>query len=225
MARLALISALVAALAATAASARGPSTFSPHVTNPWFPLTPGRTLVYRGTEDGDALRDVLTVTGRTRVVAGVRCRVVEDRLFRNGRLAERTTDWYAQHRDGSVWYFGEETAEIGRDGRATSTKGSWEAGVDGARAGLYMPSRPRVGQSARQEYYRGQAEDHFRVVALRGIVRVPAVSSTRALVTKEWTPLEPGVVDRKVYVRGIGTVLEQTVQGGDELLELVAVRR
>jgi len=45
------------------------------------------------------------------------------------------------------------------------------------------------------------------------------------LLTNEWTPLEPGVLDRKVYVRGVGTVLEQAVKGGAERAELIAVRR
>src|ERR671934_236881 len=99
------------------------------------------------------------------------------------------------------------------------------AGVNGARAGLFMPAHPRVGQSALQEYYKGHAEDHFRVVSLSARVRTPAASSSHALLTKEWTPLEPGVLDHKVYVRGIGTVLEQTVKGGDERNVLISVHR
>jgi hypothetical protein len=88
-----------------------------------------------------------------------------------------------------------------------------------------MPARPRVGQTGRQEFYRGHAEDHFRVVSLRARVEVPYTSSRAALLTKEWTPLEPGVLDHKLYVRGIGLVLEQTVKGGDERNALVSVRR
>ena len=88
-----------------------------------------------------------------------------------------------------------------------------------------MPARPKVGQSFRQEFYKGHAEDHFRVVELKASVSTPYVSSTRALLTKEWTPLEPGVIDHKLYVRGIGTVLEQTIKGGSERNALVAVRR
>ena len=88
-----------------------------------------------------------------------------------------------------------------------------------------MPGRPRVGPSYRQEYYKGHAEDHFRVLTLSATVRVPAVSSTHALLTKEWTPLEPGVIDHKFYVRGIGSVKEEAVKGGNERLVLVQVRR
>jgi hypothetical protein len=60
------------------------------------------------------------------------------------------------------------------------------------------------------------------VLALAARVHVPWGNSTRALLTKEWTPLEPGVVDHKYYVRGIGTVLEHTVKGGSERNELVS---
>src|SRR5207302_592310 len=94
-----------------------------------------------------------------------------------------------------------------------------------ARAGIYMPANPHPGESGLQEYYRGQAEDHYRVKDLAATVRTPAASSARALLTEEWTPLEPGVLDHKLYVRGIGTVLEQTVRGGDERNTLVSIRR
>ena len=88
-----------------------------------------------------------------------------------------------------------------------------------------MPAHPRVGQSGRQEFYKGQAEDHFRVVGLHAFVRVPYTSSHAALLTEEWTPLEPGVLDHKLYVHGVGTVLEQTIKGGSERNELVSFSR
>jgi hypothetical protein len=106
-----------------------------------------------------------------------------------------------------------------------NTSGSWQAGVNGAQAGVFMPAHPKVGDGGRQEYYKGQAEDHFRVLSLNAKVKVPYVSSTRALKTKEWTPLEPGVVDTKYYVRGIGTVMEKNVKGGSELSRLVSFRK
>ena len=194
------------------------------VDNPWYPLTPGTTLVYRGAKDGKPARDVLTVSHETAVIHGVRCTVVHDRLYLGGRLFERTTDWYVQDKQGNVWYFGEATAELDRNGRVTSTEGSFQAGRDGARPGVFMPANPKVGDAYRQEYYRGHAEDHFQVLSLAATVTVPHIASTRALLTKEQTPLEPGVVDHKYYVRGIGTVLEEAVKGGTERLVLVTVR-
>ena len=154
----------------------------------------------------------------------MRCTAVRDRLLLAGHLEERTTDWYAQDRRGNVWYFGESTAELDRAGHVTSTEGTWQAGRNSAQAGIYMTARPSVGQTRRQEYYKGHAEDHFAVVSLRARVSVPYVSSTHAVLTKEWTPLEPGTLDHKYYVRGIGTVKEVTVKGPVERSELVSVR-
>jgi hypothetical protein len=159
---LALI-ALATATAGHGANPVRPGDFVDRVDNPWFPLEPGTTYVYRGVKDGKAARDVFAVTGRTKPILGVRCAVVTDRLYLGGRLAERTTDWYAQDRKGSVWYFGEATAELDRRGKVISTEGTWQAGVHGAQPGIYMPARPTVGQSFRQEYYKGHAEDHFRI--------------------------------------------------------------
>jgi len=215
---------LAAVLAAGCGSGSSPSRFVQRVDNPWFPLRPGTTLVYRGVKDGKPSRDVVTVTGATTVIDGVRCTTVKDVLYLKGKLEERTTDWYAQDTKGNVWYFGEETGELNPDGTVKSTSGTWKTGRDGARAGIYMPANPRVGQSGRQEYYRGQAEDHYRVKSLATRVATPGASSSRALLTEEWTPLEPGVLDHKFYVRGVGTVLEQTVRGGDERNTLVSIR-
>jgi hypothetical protein len=210
-------------LASASSTAR--SGFSPNVTNAWFPLRPGSVYHYRGVKDGTPSRDVMTVTHRTRVIDGARCLAVSDLLYLRGRLGERTTDYYTQDAKGNVWYFGEKTAELDAHGHVTSTAGSWMAGVHGAKPGIFMFAHPRVGLSARQEYLKGEAEDHFRVVSMRETAVVPYGTFHGAMLTKEWTPLEPGVIDHKYYVRGIGTVLEQTVKGGNERNELVSFRR
>lgn len=199
-----------------------PAEFGPHVTNPWFPLSPGHYLVYRGTKDGQPSRERFKVTRETKTILGVGCTVVSDKLYLHGRLEERTEDWYAQDKAGNVWYLGEATAELYPNGSVKTREGSWQAGVDGARAGIFMPAHPHRGQSGIQELYKSEAEDHFRVLGFGAAVHTPAVSSEQTLVTREWTPLEPGVVDHKFYVKGIGTVLEETVRGGNELNELVA---
>src|SRR5262249_16649803 len=230
MTRTSFIAGLAAALcilvvtAGAEASTRkvDPANFVRHVTNPWFPLKPGTVYTYRGTKDGKPSRDVVTVTRQTEVIEGVRTTGVGDRLYLSGRLEERTSDWYAQDKQGNVWYFGEATAVLDRSGRVTSREGSWRSGVDGAKAGIYMPAHPRIGQSGLQEFYKGHAEDHFQVLSLSASVRVPAVSSNKALLTKEWTPLEPSVLDHKWYVRGIGMVKEASVKGPRELGVLVA---
>jgi hypothetical protein len=209
--------AVAAAVAGSANSGTmGGNGFSARVDNPWFPLTPGTTYTYHGIRDGKPSRDVMTVTNRTKTIADAPCVAVSDRLYLAGHLAENTTDWYTQDSLGNVWYYGEATAELDAKGRVTSREGSWQAGVNGAKPGIFMPAKPRVGYAGRQEYYKGHAEDHFRIVAIFG---------KNALLTEETTPLEPGVLDHKLYVRGVGTVVERTVKGGDEVNELISFRR
>jgi len=199
--------------------------FSARVDNPWYPLLAGTTYVYRGVKDGHPSREVMTVTHRIKVIDGAPCVVIEDRLYLSGYLGERTTEWYSQDKQGNVWYFGENTAELAKNGQITSTSGTWRAGVKGAKPGIYMFATPKVGQAAQQEFYKGQAQDHFKVLSLHASVNVPYTSSTTAMLTEEWTPLEPGALDHKLYVRGIGTVLEQTVKGGSERAALVSLTK
>jgi hypothetical protein len=199
--------------------------FSANVTNPWFPLRAGSVYVYRGDKDGEPSRDVVVVTHATRTIDGAPCVSVSDRLYLSDRLEERTTDWYSQDAKGNVWYFGEKTAELDAKGKVKTTSGSWTAGLDGAKPGVFMFAQPRTGRGARQEYLMGEAEDHFQVVKLHEAVSVPFKAFPQTLLTKEWTPLEPGVLDHKYYARGIGTVLEKTVKGGDERNALVSFRR
>jgi hypothetical protein len=199
------------------------SSFSARVDNPWFPLLRGTRWVYAGVKDGKPTRDVVTVTPQTKTIEGVPCVSVRDRLYMQGRLEERTIDWYSQDSHGNVWYFGEKTAELDARGHVISTEGTWQAGISGAKAGIYIPGRPRLGQKGLQEFLKGHAEDHFKVIGVFGTVTPPGKANT--LLTEEWTPLEPGVIDHKMYVRGIGTVLEQSQRGPNERNELISIRR
>jgi hypothetical protein len=230
--RIPLLAVLVIAGAAAAVGTAGaggspsmppPSSFSAHVDNPWFPLLRGTRWVYTGVKDGKRTRDVVKVTPRTKAIQGVPCVAVSDRLYMRGRLEERTTDWYSQDAHGNVWYFGENTAELDSHGHVTSTEGTWKAGVGGAKAGIYIPGHPRLGQTGRQEFLKDHAEDHFKVIGLFNTVSPRGSANT--LLTKEWTPLEPRVIDHKMYVRGIGTVLEQAQRSPNERNELVSVTR
>jgi hypothetical protein len=203
-----------------------PESFSPKVDNPWFPLPVGRTLVYTGTKDGKRAYERFTPLSATKtMIGGVRTRVVLDRLFLDGVLEERTTDYYAQDRCGNVWYFGEDTAELNPDGTVDNTDGTWHTGVAGALPGVFMQANPQLGRQFRQEWLTGQAEDVFRAVDLHTPVTVPHGTFHRALRTEENTALEPGVLDGKYYVRGIGTVKELTVKGPIEQLELTGIDR
>ena len=228
---LAAAATLVVAAPAPATSARTcprppalPTTFVRRVDNEYFPLRPGTTFTYRGREDGKSAMDLVTVTRRAKTILGVQVTVVRDRVFVRGKLAEDTFDWYGQDARGNVWYFGEDTKEF-EDGRVVTTQGSWQAGRRGARAGIFMPAAPKVGRTLKQEDARNVAEDCSRIVDRNAVVRTPFMSSRRALETEEFSLLERGVLDHKFYVRGIGLVKEQTVQGGSDVLELVSVKR
>jgi hypothetical protein len=185
------------------------------IDNPYFPLAPGSRWVYRETAtDGSKQRVVVKVTHRTRLIAnGVRARIVRDTVSERGDVIEDTFDWYAQDAGGNVWYLGEDTKEY-ENGKVVSTKGSWEAGVNGARGGLIMPAHPRPGMQYRQEYLAGEAEDKARVVSV----------FEDSVLTRDWTPLEPKRFEYKLYARGVGTVLELSVPSGDRE-ELVSFTR
>jgi hypothetical protein len=200
--------------------------FTARVTNPYFPLLKGMTWEYHGVKDGRRMVDLVRVTGRVRRIQGVPCMAIADWTWLDGKLGERTTDWYTQDSAGTVWYYGERTAELDRRGRIISREGSWLSGRRGARAGIFMPAHPRVGQSAAQEHFPGHAEDHFRVMSRHSTVSVPfGTFRGRALLTHEWTPLEPKVLDGKWYIKGIGEVREVALKGPTERAELVAFRR
>ena len=152
---------------------------------------------------------------------GVSTTVVRDTVTVDGELIEDTYDWYAQDHEGNVWYFGEETAEY-EDGEIVSTAGAWEAGVDGALPGIAMEADPTVGDSYRQEYYPGEAEDMAEVVQTGVSGEVAFGAFDDLIVIEEWTPLEPEVVEEKSYAPGVGVVLETTVQGGSGRIELIS---
>jgi hypothetical protein len=193
------------------------------IDNPYLPLTPGTTLVYRGVSHGAREVVRVTVTHETKDVLGIAATVVRDRVFVDGKLAEDTFDWYAQDRQGNVWYLGEDTKEY-EDGKVVSTEGSWEAGVDGAQPGIIMLGTPRVGDTYRQEFYAGEAEDVARVKSLDESATVRYGSFDQVLMTEDWTPLEPKLRENKFYAPGVGVVFERLIKGGEEVLRLVEVR-
>ena len=200
-----------------------PADFSSPQPNPYFPLVGGTVSRYRGTEDGERFRERIAVTDRTKRILGIDTAVIVDVLRVDGFVVERTEDWYAADNNGNVWYFGEETAEYDRTGEVISTAGSWEAGVDGARAGIIMPADPRPSDAYFQEFYRGEAEDQAWVVNRREEIRVPYGRVSDVIRTYEWSRLEPRVVVMKQFGPGLGIVRERVVAGGAERLELVDV--
>jgi hypothetical protein len=212
---------MFAALLSTLAVAAAPG-FSTHIDNPYWPMKPGARWVYRETAVGSLTqRIVVTVTHRTkRVASGVVVRVVHDRATESGRLVEDTFDYYAQDRKGNVWYMGEDTTEY-ENGKPVSKAGSWEAGVDGAQAGIVMLAHPRVGRRYREEHYPGHAEDGAKVLSRSEQAEVPFGHFTHVLLTKNFNPLEPKSLEYKLYARGIGPVMEIGVSGDIDRAELL----
>jgi len=182
--------------------------FTTEIDNQYWPMTPGNRWVSRSSEE----RIVVEVTDRRKTVTGgIEAVVVRDTVTdNNGDLVEVTDDWYAQDRDGNIWYLGEDVKDY-RDGKVVSTGGSWEHGVDGAVAGIAIPADPQRGVRYRQEYYEGEAEDRAEVRSVDARVIVPAGEFEGCLQTSDTTPLEPGVEERKYYARGVGPVLNEKV--------------
>jgi hypothetical protein len=207
-------------LITTAAVALSLATAGPSVDNPYFPLPPGRQWVYREGKQ----RVEVTVTDRTKLIAnGVEARVVRDEVTLKGVPVEITDDYYAQDSEGNVWYLGEATTEY-EHGKPVSTAGSFEAGVDGAKAGIAMPAHPKVGMGYRQEFYKGHAEDRAKIVSLRERVKVPLKRYRNTLMTLETNPLEPDVLEAKFYARGAGIVLAVNLSPGGDREELIRLR-
>ena len=199
-----------------------PAGFVSTIDNPYYPLPVGRTLVYRGVRDGQTQVDRVTVTDLTKVIGGVTVTVVRDVARHGTTLLEATTDWFAQDAFGNVCYLGEDTKAYLPNGQV-DTSGSWEAGVDGAVAGIIMEADPQIPDSYRQEYLQGEAEDTAWIVGLGGSLRVPFGTVRDVVTSFEHTALEPAVVDEKVYAPGLGIVLERALAGGHEVAKLVRV--
>jgi hypothetical protein len=189
------------------------------VDNPYFPLVPGTRWVMKGEGESAGEVTITEVTREPKTILGVVCTVVRDEVDADGELQELTFDWYAQDKAGNVWYFGEDTAEY-KNGRVSSRTGAWEAGVNGAQPGIIMPADPVVGVTYRQEFLAGEAEDMAKAVELGASAETPAGSYSDVLVTEDWTPLEPDVVERKFYAPGVGLVMERVVKGGHGLNRL-----
>jgi hypothetical protein len=199
-----------------------PSEFRTEIDNPYWPMTPGSRWVYTETDaEGSVARVVVTVTDRTKTIMGIDARVVHDQVTEDGEIKEDTLDWYAQDADGNLWYLGEDTTEY-ENGKPKTKEGSWEAGVDGALAGIIMPADPQAGMTYREEYYKGHAEDGASIIGLNGLAKVPYGRFDHCVQTRNFSGIEPNVIEEKLYARGVGVILEITVSGGSDRAELLS---
>jgi hypothetical protein len=197
-----------------------PADFVARVDNPYFPLVPGTRWVYEGQDDDETERIEVEVLEETREIEGITATVVRDTVSVDGEVTEDTYDWYAQDEAGNVWYLGEDTHEY-EDGTPVNADGSWEYGTDGALPGIVMLADPSVGDAYRQEFFEGEAEDMGEVLQAGATVEIGLGTYDDVVVTEDWNPLEPDVVEQKSYAPGVGVIREEKTAGGDGTIELV----
>jgi hypothetical protein len=215
-------SSTTSACGTTYAPVLDPANFVGVIDNNYFPLPVGRKLVYTGVKDGQTQTDTVTVTDQKKVILGISTTIVNDVATNGSTVLEKTFDYYAQDKQGNVWYLGEDTTHFLPNGKA-DTSGSFQAGVDSAQPGIIMGANPQIPDAYRQECYAGQAEDTAWVVGTTGSVRVPYGNVRNVLTSLEATQIEPGAYDQKVYGPGIGIVSEQSLTGTPETAQLVSV--
>jgi len=199
-----------------------PADLQARVDNRFFPLTPNGTFVYEGEEvdpeTGETIkvRVESTVLSETDVVAGVEVTVVEAKDFEDGELVESTLDYYAQHKDGTVYYFGERVDEYD-GGEVVGHGGQWLAGEGDNQPGIFMPAEPQVGDEFEQERAPGVAEDRSKVVAVDETVATPAGTFSGCIKTEDFDPLGD-VTELKFYCPDVGLVREEPPDGFIDLI-------
>ena len=192
-----------------------PANFVAKIDNPYFPLTPGTVFIYEGQTEAGREHTEVFVTRNTKKILGVTTVEVHDTVTTNGKLTEDTLDYFAQDKEGNVWYFGENTIEL-VDGRPSTLSGTFTAGVDRAKPGIIMEAHPAIGDFYRQEFDLGNAEDFADVESLTDTVTVPFGTFTRCLRTRETTPLEPDLKENKWFAPGVGHVLTKDLTTGNK---------
>lgn len=203
-----------------------PADFTTLISNPYLSLPVGKKIVYEAATDEGLERTEILIPGWTHEVMGIQTLVFWDRVYLNNQVVEDTRDYLAQHTNGDVWYFGEHVDNyIG--GKLSNHGGSWIAGVDGAKPGIWMLAEPRVGDEFRNEYYVGDAEDITKILAIAETVTTPLGSYTGCIKTLDWTPLNQTKANKFYCAQAGGTVLEVDLplsgnQGGlrSELVEV-----
>lgn len=193
-----------------------------NITNLYYGPPAGTTYIYIAGEVGEDPEEEIRIDRRTttKVVMGVTCIIQHDVVSIDGIIIEDTDDWLAQDDEGNIWYFGEDSKNYDDEGNFLDSEGSWEAGVDGALPGYWLPIDPTVGQSYYQEFYEDEAEDQAEVISIDETVTIELGTYEDCLVTKDINPFEMGVYELKYYAPGIGLILEEKYEN-DILVETV----
>jgi len=198
-----------------------PADFSTTIDNRFFPIQPGQTRAYEGEEKKGVetikTRVDETVLDETDTVAGVEVRTVEAKDYENGELTEITKDYYAQHKDGAVYYFGERVDEYS-SGQVVGHGGQWLAGEGQNQPGVFMPADPKVGDQFQQERAPGIAEDTSKVIVVDDTVDVPAETVSGCIKTEDYSPIDKAT-EFKFYCPDIGLMREEFTDG---FLDLVS---
>ena len=202
-----------------------PKEFSTKIDNPFFNMPVGKKMIFEKRTEKGLERIEITITGETRKVMGVETLVYLDREFLNGELVEETKDYIAQDNDGNVWYFGEDVDNY-EDGEFKDHGGAWIAGVGGAKPGYWIKAHHVVGDSYRQEYFKGEAEDMVKIVAIGLTVTTSLGIFQNCTKTYDWTPLNPKAKEHKYYCPGAGglVLIEDITNGGRFELKIVEQR-
>lgn len=199
-----------------------PADFTTNITNKYSAWPIGKKMVYEQRNKDGLEKIEITVTGETKVVMGVTTLVYFDKVWLNGVILEDTRDYLAQDRQGNVWYFGEDVDNY-EDGVLVDHEGSWLAGVDGALPGYWMKANPTVGETYRQEYRPGIAEDMAKVVSLNERVVVPDGNFTGCLKTYDFSPLIPDLQEHKYYCPQVGGMALEVDQVSKDKTKLIDV--
>jgi len=204
-----------------------PEDFTLEIDNKYWPMKPGNRWIFEETNTkGDRERVVTEVTNRTKMTAaGIQARVIRDKAHEDGKPVEITDDWYAQDKDGNLWYFGEAVSNY-ENGKLADHDGSWEAGKGGAQPGIAMPADPKPGLYYRQEYSKGVAEDHGAIVTVgKEKVQVPfGFFNEGVLMTRDTAPIEPKVQEFKFYAPNVGPIMSVHTDGDGGRAELISYR-
>ena len=178
-----------------------PANFVSDITHPYFPMKPGTVFRFEGTRDGERRIDEMTVTADKKKIMGVEATVVRVISSSGTEIVEKTVDWYAQDKDGNVWYFGEDTA-VYKNGKVGNTDGTWMAGVDGALPGFIMKAAPKVGDGYREEFRPKVAEDYAKIIKVDMVAGGPTGQYENVLVTENIDLLDKSKFEHKWYAPG-----------------------
>jgi len=175
--------------------------FRPTGDNHYLPVHPGTVVTLRSGID----TLTISILNDTKVIDGVKCAVLEEKETKDGKLIEISRNFLATDSEtNDVYYFGEEVDNY-KDGKITSHESAWKAGENGARFGLMVPGKPKVGDRYYQEFAPKVAMDRVEIVSTNETLKTPAGTFEHVVHLKETTPLEADV-SHKYYAPGIGMI-------------------